>query len=301
MNKMRMCSPYCIAIFAVLVSSCTKKSENHHSIHPDSLLASNHEILTANLAKVIDKNASNDSLSKAMMFAFCDSSGKNLITTNTELSGGPYFAISHNGELIPLQFVGIQKESSRSNGRQTQSNFANTGGTLFRMNDSELIPDQTYAIVSDRFLAGHHPLRLQENAPNSLDRATLSILASQRRRKIIKSWNIASLGTIGKIFIVLFARNDTNQLASLVVANGNRFVFEDFVGDASQNESVWRVDDEGEFDYKSIKIIAAFQSSSGFELARAWSGSEGENSSFLQDSFSKYVATINSYRYWSPE
>lgn len=181
------------------------------------------------------------------------------------------------------------------------NNFENTGGTIFFVESPKLIPDRTYLVVSSKFLRQHHPLRLLENATSNIDSSIIGRITRARARFIQKSWPIATLDTIGKVVVVWFEDQGASPLASLVVARSDSLIFEDYVGNRSDESSVWRVDDGGEFFGEDIRVIAAFSSPDGIALARIWVGAEGENEEFLQQSKDRFVLLMNDYRYRVPE
>ncbi len=247
-----------------------------------------------------------DSISESnyqdIQFTFADSSGRFLICSGPDsLTHPPYVLVTRDGNAITLRFVEYRKESEQSSGRQTENNFSNTGGTVFFAESKRLIHHRTYLVVSSRFLSQRRPLRLIENDRFDIDTAIVHRISRTRARPIQKSWPIAILDTIGQIGVVWFKDQSAHPLASLVVAKSDSLLFEDYVGDASREGSVWRVDDNGEFTGDAINVIAGFQSPSGIELARTWGGAEGESEDLLQQSKDRFVSVRNSYRYWVPE
>jgi hypothetical protein len=90
-------------------------------------------------------------------------------------------------------------------------------------------------------------------------------------------------------------------LAALVVTRGDSLFSARYVGGTKDTESVWRVDDEGEFEGCSLGFIAAFRSAHGIELAQSWAGEEGESDVLLQQSADTLVSIVDGYRYWSAQ
>ena len=240
-----------------------------------------------------------DSLDQDVLFAFTDSSGSYLVGATDSLAHGPYYLITPGGDSIELQYLGWRLERRQSTGRQTASNFQNTGGSLFFLKSRKLAPDQTYQVVSGRFLSTHRPLRLTRNDYPPIDSITNAGISRSRGRAIQQSWKLGSIDGVGSLNVVLF-EDKRRPLASLVLVRTEGFVFHDYPGDTSAEGSVWRVDDGGEFPGANINVIAAFQSSYGIELTTTWAGSEGESAEFLQQSSDRFVSVKEGYRYWVP-
>lgn len=284
-------------VASLLVSSCQKRKQAQQSQSQDSLSVVQHLA-----AQQMSEDSNPSAIDQDVVFSFSDSSGHYLIGGDSNsLSHGPYLLIRSSGDTVRLEQIGYRKESEHSTHRQIASNFQETGGNLFYVESESLTPGQTYLIVSGRYLANHQPLHLALKHYTPLDSTAIERISRARARAIRQSWHLASLDTIGEIAIVMFEQNDTNPLASLVVVKKSSLIFEDYVGDASSEGSVWRVDDGGEFGAKAISIIAAFQSTDGIELARIWAAFEGENTEFLRQSFNRFVPVLDYYRYWVPE
>lgn len=243
-----------------------------------------------------------DSMQDDAMFTFCDSSGRFLLAVDHRSPPArPYFAALPNGDLVPLRFVGLQTESKHGTGRHIQSNFGNLGGALFETMDAKLVPDGTYLVVSGHFLSNHRPIPLRALDTVPFDSSWSARVRLERGRELERTWRRHGLDSIGEIGLVLFHRTRDEALASLVAAWGGKLHYEDYPGNISDTESIWRVDDGGVFSPRDISCIAAFRSPTGIMLARTWSGGEGESSALLRDSLGRLVPTLESYRYWSPQ
>jgi hypothetical protein len=90
-------------------------------------------------------------------------------------------------------------------------------------------------------------------------------------------------------------------LAALVVWRRDSLLSARYPGGTEDTESVWRVDDEGEFHGCALGFIAAFRSAHGIELAHSWAGEEGESDVLLQQSGDTLHSIVDGYRYWSPQ
>jgi hypothetical protein len=244
--------------------------------------------------------ANRDSL--AFAFAFTDLEGKKAILFDSPDVPIPreMFAVSSSGELLSFQRLRKQKASPTNTDRYTAPNFNKLPGWVFQSNQAGN-PGKTILLVSASFLKSHTivPIHSEQWAP--LDSITKRRIESTRGLKINRSWVFASFAHDGRIAIVRFFPGRDTVLASLVLFQNEKLVFEDFAGNARDDETTWRVDDGGVISPDEFSIIAAFDSSGSLKLARTWAGTEGENDAFLGERGSIFSVIDEAYRYWVPE
>jgi len=101
--------------------------------------------------------------------------------------------------------------------------------------------------------------------------------------------------------LVQYLPADSAQLVSLVLIRTESLAFEDYIGDRSEEGSVWRVDDGGAFNPHEFRIIAAFDSVGSLSIARSWAGQEGDNAVLYSVAGKQLVPILTAYRYWAPE
>jgi hypothetical protein len=284
-------------IFAALAALCScQRAGNTQQVQ----LKDSANLLKDSSAPLTTEGAKSDSTQQEVLFAYADGSGCRLLGASPPLSHLPYFVIAPDGDATRLTYKGWRPESERSTGRQIAINFENDGGSLFSVDSCILVPDRTYLIVSQQFLLTHNSIHLVRRDYSSLDGTTSNSIAVARALRIQRSWRMVSLGSQGEVATVLFA-NTRPPLASLVLFNNGSLMYEDYPGDTTEEESTWRVGDDGMFDGKNIGVVAAFTSPEGVLIARIWQGAEGENAVLLRQSSTGFVPIIDSYRYWVPE
>lgn len=172
----------------------------------------------------------------------------------------------HNGRLYPVRYVGKQKRSDESTGRETTQNFRNLGGYVY-----ELISDRLpltedeeymyYVSLSDRKFAGdfsvvemqHYTARNDEGNIIYDDYAlrrmeqTRGDLAKRYGRKI-KTVEVVAATSDGEYFVysVQFENKGTQALGLVAIETPEGYsILEE---PAEYNEiSTWRADDEGSY------------------------------------------------------
>ena len=175
-----------IFVFSIfcLLSSSQKKVVTQQTTNSDSLALSRPS--AGNLApSFVDHD---------IIFVFSDSSGHYLIGGEPDAeSNEPYYLVTPNGDTIRLKHIGYRKETDHSSHRQIAANFRNEGGNLFHTEYPSLQPDQTYIVVTGRFLEQHHPLRLMRRSYTSVDSNFIIKIGRARARRVHQSWHLASL------------------------------------------------------------------------------------------------------------
>jgi hypothetical protein len=87
---------------------------------------------------------------------------------------------------------------------------------------------------------------------------------------------------------------------SFILIKRESLAFEDYIGNRNEEGSIWRVDDDGVFNPKDFKVIAAFDSLGSLSIARSWAGPEGDNAVFYSVVGKRLVPILEAYRYWLP-
>jgi hypothetical protein len=235
-------------------------------------------------------------------FGFADSSGRFLLTKNLNyVSKNSYYVIISSGKIFKLDFIEKREERKENTGRQTDSNFSNLGGYLFKSQYIKLEPDNTYLIADSNFLSRNVPLPLEPVPHNSLSKNEIKRIEGVKRKIIKSSWEVGKTDDGLMLALILFQPENDTALASLVLIKNDLYVFEDIPGNLKNEHSVWRVDDGGEFEAESINVLALFDSRDGYAIARNWAGEEGENSVLLIQKGNVFKPLMENYRYWMPE
>ena len=235
-------------------------------------------------------------------FGFADSSGRFLLANKINLnSKNSYYTVISSGKIFKLDFVEEREEKEESTGRQTASNFKNSGGFLLKSPFIKLDQDKTYLIADSNYLSQHTRLSIEPVSYTPLTSNNIEQIEKVKGKQIKSSWQIGKTDDGITLTLVLFQPGKDTALASLILMKNGLTIFEDYPGSLKDEYSVWRVDDGGEFDPQAINVIALFYSSDGYKIARTWSGEEGENSVFLVQKGNDFKPVVEYYRYWVAE
>lgn len=235
-------------------------------------------------------------------FAFVDSVGKQLLALDSLANPSAIRgAICSGAVAFPLRYDHRATRQPNDNGRQVAANFDNQQGDVFDVRENKAPPNQTCYLAADsRLFASARAVTMRKPADCSSEQA--SRVAAAKRRQVIHCWTIASAPTHLAILAVQFADVDTAALASLAVVGDSSLFFKDFPAVRRANdESTWRVDDEGVFSPTGFDVLFVADLPDGFVFAFTWAGAEGEDSELLlADSAGNLRTLTKGYRYWSP-
>lgn len=235
-------------------------------------------------------------------FAYVDSSGTRLLSLNPVPDPSTILGAVCSGALaLQVRYEGRRTQQQNDNGRQVASNFRNQPGDLFRLIQSRATPDKTcYLSPDSTLLASARAVTTREPAECSSEQ--VARIEAAKRRHVIHCWNIATAATRLDILALQFVNIDSSALAGLALVGDSSVLFKDFPAvHHAQDQSTWRVDDEGTFSPSGFDIlfVAAFRN--GSVMAYTWAGAEGEFSELmLADSTGAFRTLSNGYRYWSP-
>jgi uncharacterized protein (TIGR02145 family) len=207
-------------------------------------------------------------------------------------------AIGDGGIVTEIKFSGMQEETENGNGRDTEYNFNNLGGSIFEKTKGELISDNTYFLTKKPFEQSIIPLiPIQEN--ESVDASTVKRIEKQKNRKIASSDLLAKTAAGAKICVFVFERKNDDMLASLVYIDGDKTIYRDYP--AEYNEvSTWRVDDNG--DFGGLHPLFLTRTDKGLIMGTTWAAFESEGAHIYVEKDGKFVDTqFGGSRYWSPE
>jgi hypothetical protein len=235
-------------------------------------------------------------------FAFVNSDGTQLLALDSLADPSAIRgALCSGGVALPARYDHPATRQSSDNGRQVAANFGNQQGEVFHVSGNKATPDQTCYLSADSLLfASARAATMRKPADCSNEQ--VSRVAAAKRRQVIHCWDIASAPTHVDVLAVQFADIDSAALASLAVVGDSSLLFKDFPAVHHANdESTWRVDDEGVFSPTGFDVLFVADLPDGFVIAITWAGAEGEDSELLlADSASNLRTLIKGYRYWSP-
>ncbi|RCX22688.1 hypothetical protein DFP94_101269 [Fontibacillus phaseoli] len=228
------------------------------------------------------------------LFGFANADGSQIIVTGQKsglesslLEYGNM--IGEGGKTFEVRFVKWQKSSEQSNGRDTANNFANLEGYIFEVIDGKATPNETYYVVNEQDFDFESLLEI--TSPAQTERATNAELEAEetlmenislmRDHDVSQIWTLADVGSERKLYLVRFENKDKDRLFSIVLFNGEDFLYRDYPAVAKDDNSVWRVDDGGEVSPDMFQLLLAAETEQGLLLGLSWWGAEGINSFFL--------------------
>ena len=183
-----------------------------------------------------------------------------------------YKYIIYNGRYYPVTLEGFQFEDEENNNyRETFFNFDNLSGYLFKMQSGKLLEnpvDEFDAVwdapllVDEKFKTENtvYPLSNYENGRrmiSDMPEAQKKAFEERYNRKIIHGWCNAVFGENNAYqFVNMQFKNKGDEalgVSALVKNDEILAVIEDYA--VWNEESVWRVDDGGEFGGMSIDLV----------------------------------------------
>lgn len=233
-------------------------------------------------------------------FAYVDSSGTQLLALDSVPDPSAIRgAVCQGNPVFPVRYDRRQTRQPADNGRDIADNFRNRQGDVFRITHGSASPDKTCYLSRDSvLLANASPVALRK--PEDCSAVDASRVTAAKRRQIIHCWQFASAPAGLEVLAVQFANVDSNALASLALVSDSSLWFRDFPA-VYNEESTWRVDDGGVFSPADFNILFAAPLTSGYVMAIAWAGAEGESSELVvADSTDAFRILSKGYRYWAP-
>ncbi|MCD9021847.1 lipoprotein [Cohnella silvisoli] len=299
--------------FVVVLSGCTGNSTTGNSSNAPSTeeKTSPSPSATEPATEPVTPSAILNASELTNQFGFADSEGKLIVTveqqeettttdTNEDTLKGINKAVGENGNVITVRYVKHQSRTEQDNGRQAANNFNNLEGDIFEVLEGKAVPDASYYLVNDKDFNLQSLLKINQVKPQDPPAVITDEIIKARNRTIAQSWQIATLGETKQIFLVQFERKEDQMLASLVVKDGEEWVYMDYPATYNEN-STWRVDDQGEISPDMFSFLFTANSSDGLVLGVKWMGAEGENINVIKQSANRFVETdIHSSRYMSP-
>ncbi len=242
-----------------------------------------------------------------LAFAYADATGKQLLAPR-ELAAGPRVqqALCPGNELLTIKFVKTQAgDAGRDSGRASSENFTRQAGQLFGLTDGEVSEGDACLLAPPEFFRAREPLPFdpllaREDQSDECGAALRGRIASARKRPLAGCWPVAAIGDDEGVYVVLFERRGPDVLAALVLDRGGRLAFRDYPGNARDESSVWRVDDDGVFDPGAFDILFVIEGPQGVELGVEWAGAEGANLTLLQADGALLRERLAAYFYRAP-
>lgn len=204
-------------------------------------------------------------------------------------------AVGENGVVLQLSCAGWQEGTAQDTGRFTADNFENIPGWRYTVTEGTPGSGKTYyAALENALEPALLETRLGDGRP--LDE-TAAELEAEKGRAIQNSWQLAGLGEEAEFYLVLFAPEGEDLLASLVVSGPEGLLSKDYPAQLNGG-SAWRVDDGGTMDPSLFQLVFAAEDAQGLALGISWLGAEGESTVILRQNGSALEETGPSlYRY----
>ena len=194
-----------------------------------------------------------------------------------------------------------QARRPADNGRQVAANLGNARGDVFRVSGGQALADETCYLTADSSLAAG-VLPVGPVTDSTCDGTHVRRAAEIKHRAVLHCWRLGTAGADVAILALQFAVVDTSALASVVIAEGEQFFFQDFPAIYhGPEQDLWRVEDGGTVSPEAFAIPFIGQLRGTHFMGLTWAGAEGEDSFLLvADSARAFRAVRKSYRYWVP-
>lgn len=189
-------------------------------------------------------------------------------------------AVGENGTQLHLAYAGWQEGTAQDTGRFTAENFENIPGWRYTVAEGAPGSGKTYYAAPENAL---EPALLETRPGNAqpLEEAAAAQLEAEKGRTIQNSWQLAGLGEKSGFYLVLFAPEGEDLLASLVVSGPEGLCSKDYPAQLNGG-SAWRVDDGGTMDPALFQLVFAAEDAQGLALGVSWLGAEGESTVILR-------------------
>lgn len=216
----------------------------------------------------------------------------------------------YGGKTFAVSFKGVQLENKEKNTfRDTYLNFDNLPGWVYTMNNGKLLenPENEWdaiwgaaLLVDSFFVADNQILPFQEKSV--VTPAMKTALEKKFSRKIQALPSSLSFGNNGEYQMVnvQFKNKGTDALGvSALFLNGEILAVKEFPAEWNE-ESVWRVDDMGEF--AGLYVDLATVNNNVLTIYTANQGAEGCNyDQYIIKDGAFFQGTINASFYQAPE
>lgn len=189
-------------------------------------------------------------------------------------------AVGENGVVLQLSYAGWQEGTAQDIGRFTAENFENIPGWRYTVTEGTPGSGKTYYAAPENALEPAL-LTIRPGDAQPLAEDAAAQLEAEKGRTIQNSWQLAGLGEGAGFYLVLFAPEGEQLLASLVVSGPEGLCSKDYPAQLNGG-SAWRVDDGGTMDPALFQLVFAAQDAQGLALGVSWLGAEGESTVILQ-------------------
>lgn len=245
-----------------------------------------------------------------MAFAYADISGTRLLALSdldAMQSGRLVEAVCAGGQVMPVRYLGPQKASAASNGRQSRGNFANEGGPLFEIVGTRAAAGGTCMLVPAGYTAAfavQPPVSsgLRPAAPTpALEKQSVDDVARAKNRGVREA-RLLHAGEGRAVAAVEFLPDGDRLLGSLVLLEPGQLSFLDMPASIEKGRAdggCWRVDDDCRFLVDGMNVLAVLGRAEPLVLVTL-DGAEGQVILLLQSRQGKLVEIGRGNRYLAP-
>lgn len=234
-------------------------------------------------------------------FAFPDLTGVHLLSTShPPRPDAIHTSLCSDGHRYPVMFERRQAERAGNDGRAVPANSESLSGSVFRIRQGQTDAAACF-LASDTLLADAAVLPPKETT-GSCDQSVIDRLAAARSRAIVSCHRLADLPENQRMVLVEFEPRDGTALASLVLLDADRSIFNDYPAEyRGPGADIWRVDDGGVLSAEWFHIVFALRRGGVYTLGVDWVGSEGSNLAVLVSSADGFNTVLNDYWYQAPK
>lgn len=234
-------------------------------------------------------------------FGFVNADGTELLALDSlDAPARLRVAVCAHARVFRVGYARRQARAAADNGRQIAANFVNQPGDVFRIQGGRASVDETCYLSTDSALVATAE-SVGEPATTECDATLLRRMAVAKRRAVLHCWPLADASD-AQIVAVQFGFADTSALASVVVVDRGRLLFDDFPATYRGPDSdIWRADDGGVFSPEAFTVLFVCRLRGAYVMALTWAGAEGEDADLLvADSADAFRRVATAYRYWVP-
>lgn len=282
------------------------------------------------------RSASTASVSPAAAwFGYTDETGASLLMLSDDghatddQAKAMRTAVCSEGREFFLRYVGFQKASPESNGRQNARNLRNDEGHLFAVEGAATRPGDTCLVLPAGYLQQYPVVRNDYpeterrqmrdayrrastspgfdlapfQARDDLARATIARIERDKKRKVRLYWLLHRTGVAQQVAIVEFEPEGDSLLASIVVADAQQLSVLDIPAERKNQQAgggCWRVDDGCRLNQEEMDVPVVLGRPGETLVFYTAGGAEGLSIRLLQVKGAELVDVKSGYRYQAP-
>ncbi len=197
---------------------------------------------------------------------------------------------------VTVAFVDYQSAKDADSGRQVAENFDRAQGSVYRITDGQVPPDVTCIVFGASFLSSRRISEVNVARITPCDASRARRIGAERSRPVVRCSRLAKLEGADELLLVEFQPKGRDLLATLVLATPRGLTFNDFPAKCEARSSCWREGDGGVINARDFHVVGVFRTSTGYELAVAWDGPEGQSTILIESGV--FHERADWYRYW---